>query len=160
MPASRGGGGGDAGGPGAGERFCDADDAAMAHQVAAVLREERAEVLVGYDPAGGYGHPDYRQVHRVARAAAREAGTPRLLEVTVDRRPLRPVLALLALLRPVLPVPDLSAVDHDGWTRSSQIDLRLDVRDQVPAKQRALRAHASQTSGGIRTVAVLAALPG
>src|SRR4051812_11845349 len=41
-----------------------------------VLREEQADVLTSYDPAGGYGHPDHVQVHRVGALAAAAAGTP------------------------------------------------------------------------------------
>lgn len=145
------------------DRFADADVTAVARAVAAVLREERADVLLGYDAAGGYGHPDHRQVHRVARAAAALAGTPRLLEATVDRRRLRPALAALSALRPllrhVLPVPDLPEVADGGWSDPGGIAVRLDVRAQVPAKQRALRAHASQATGGLRTVALLARIP-
>ncbi|MDN5790852.1 MAG: N-acetyl-1-D-myo-inositol-2-amino-2-deoxy-alpha-D-glucopyranoside deacetylase [Micrococcales bacterium] len=45
----------------------DLDDAAA--RVAAVIREIRPDVLVTYDPLGGYRHPDHIQTHRVVRAA-------------------------------------------------------------------------------------------
>lgn len=35
-----------------------------------VIREVRPQVLVTYDPRGGYGHPDHIQAHRVATRAA------------------------------------------------------------------------------------------
>jgi N-acetyl-1-D-myo-inositol-2-amino-2-deoxy-alpha-D-glucopyranoside deacetylase len=44
-------------------------DEAAAHLVA-VIRETRPQVLVTYDPNGGYGHPDHIQAHRVAMRAA------------------------------------------------------------------------------------------
>ncbi|WP_438485994.1 N-acetyl-1-D-myo-inositol-2-amino-2-deoxy-alpha-D-glucopyranoside deacetylase [Streptomyces sp. S186] len=44
-------------------------DEAAAHLVA-VVREVRPQVLVTYDPNGGYGHPDHIQAHRVAMRAA------------------------------------------------------------------------------------------
>ncbi|MGG2458521.1 N-acetyl-1-D-myo-inositol-2-amino-2-deoxy-alpha-D-glucopyranoside deacetylase [Streptomyces sp. RGM 3693] len=44
-------------------------DEAAAHLVA-VIREVRPQVLVTYDPNGGYGHPDHIQAHRVAVRAA------------------------------------------------------------------------------------------
>ncbi|WP_274913504.1 N-acetyl-1-D-myo-inositol-2-amino-2-deoxy-alpha-D-glucopyranoside deacetylase [Streptomyces sp. WZ-12] len=44
-------------------------DEAAAHLVA-VIREVRPQVLVTYDPNGGYGHPDHIQAHRVAMRAA------------------------------------------------------------------------------------------
>ncbi|MFG2135793.1 N-acetyl-1-D-myo-inositol-2-amino-2-deoxy-alpha-D-glucopyranoside deacetylase [Streptomyces sp. NPDC048650] len=54
--------------------FWQADlDEAAAH-VVAVVREIRPQVLVTYDPNGGYGHPDHIQAHRVAMRGAELAG--------------------------------------------------------------------------------------
>ena len=39
-------------------------------RLAAILREEHAEVLTIYDERGGYGHPDHVQVHDVGPARA------------------------------------------------------------------------------------------
>ncbi|MET9432531.1 N-acetyl-1-D-myo-inositol-2-amino-2-deoxy-alpha-D-glucopyranoside deacetylase [Streptomyces sp. NPDC006551] len=44
------------------------DDAAP--YLVEVIRETRPQVLVTYDPDGGYGHPDHIQAHRVAMRAA------------------------------------------------------------------------------------------
>ena len=41
-----------------------------------VIREVRPQVLVTYDPDGGYGHPDHIQAHRVAMRAAELAAEP------------------------------------------------------------------------------------
>ena len=87
-----------------------------AAELARLLVEERADVLTTYDAAGGYGHPDHVQVHRVGRRAAELAGTPLVLEATVDRRLLlrvaRPLARLARVLR--LPaIPDLSAAYTD-----------------------------------------------
>ena len=38
-----------------------------------VIREVRPQVLVTYDPNGGYGHPDHIMAHRVAMAAVERA---------------------------------------------------------------------------------------
>ena len=54
-------------------------------KLAAVLREESADALTGYDEHGGYGHPDHVHVHRVARRAQAIARTQVLLEASVDR---------------------------------------------------------------------------
>ena len=126
-----------------------------------LLVEEDADVLTTYDAAGGYGHPDHVQVHRVGRRAAALAGTPLVLEATVDRRLLlRAVRVLNALGRvlPLPPIPDLGAAytDHDAITH------RVDVRDVLDAKRAAMRAHASQAGGdeGVRTLQLLLRLPG
>ncbi|HEX4471619.1 MAG TPA: PIG-L family deacetylase, partial [Nocardioides sp.] len=66
--------------------FLRADLDEAARRVADVLDEEDADVVVGYDWHGGYGHPDHVKVHHVAhRAAALARRTPRVLESTMNR---------------------------------------------------------------------------
>jgi LmbE family N-acetylglucosaminyl deacetylase len=144
-----------------GPRFADVPVEDAAGRLAAILGEERADVLTTYDPRGGYGHPDHVQVHRVGARAAELAGTPRVLEATVDRSKLRPVLAVLRLagrLVPALPLGPSSTV----FTEHAELTHAVDVRRYLPQKRAALRAHASQTEGGrgLRTVALLSRLPG
>jgi N-acetyl-1-D-myo-inositol-2-amino-2-deoxy-alpha-D-glucopyranoside deacetylase len=58
---------------------CATDDTLFAQaveQAVAVIREVRPQVLVTYDPNGGYGHPDHIMAHRVAMAAAEQAARP------------------------------------------------------------------------------------
>ncbi|MFE0778658.1 N-acetyl-1-D-myo-inositol-2-amino-2-deoxy-alpha-D-glucopyranoside deacetylase [Streptomyces sp. NPDC058861] len=50
------------------------DDAAP--HLVEVIRETRPQVMVTYDPDGGYGHPDHIQAHRVATRAAELAADP------------------------------------------------------------------------------------
>ena len=131
-----------------------------ARQLAAVLREESADVLTGYDPAGGYGHPDHVQVHHVAARAAVLAGTPVLLEATVDRQLLRRALRLVGRL-PGRPAGfDPAAVEH-AYTARAELTHRVDVRRFTGAKRAAMAAHASQASAdrGTRTLQVLLRLP-
>src|SRR6478735_6011941 len=86
--------------------FADVEVETAAERLATVLREERAEVLTTYDRNGGYGHPDHVQVHRVGARAAWLAGTPLVLESTIDRtlltrvdRLLRPISAVFSCPR-------------------------------------------------------------
>ncbi|MDR1265974.1 MAG: glycosyltransferase [Propionibacteriaceae bacterium] len=44
--------------------------------VVACARHWRADSLVSYDAAGGYGHPDHVRCHQAGRRAARELGLP------------------------------------------------------------------------------------
>jgi LmbE family N-acetylglucosaminyl deacetylase len=61
-----------------------------ARRLVAVLDEEDADVLVGYDWHGNYGHPDHVKVHHIAhRAAELAARRPRLLESTMNRDQVR-----------------------------------------------------------------------
>ena len=139
-------------------RFADVPVADAARRLAALLDEEDADLLTGYDANGGYGHPDHVHVHHVARLAQTLAARPpRLLEATRDRTWL---VRGLALLRPVAPLlPGLTLPGAEIYSAAAQVSLRVDVRDQLTAKRAALAAHASQASGGVRTLALLRALP-
>jgi LmbE family N-acetylglucosaminyl deacetylase len=139
-------------------RFADVSIEDAAARLASILRAERADVVIGYDERGGYGHPDHVQVHHVARRAAALAGTRLLLEATIDRRRLRTALSLLRAggrLLPRLPLPGAATT----YASSEQITHVVDVRPYAERKRTALRAHVSQTRGGIRTVALLGRLP-
>jgi LmbE family N-acetylglucosaminyl deacetylase len=142
--------------------FSSQDRFAIARRMAAVINEERADVVVGYDPSGGYGHPDHVQVHRTVRAAAVLANTPpRLFEATLPREPIARAVHAAARLK--LTPKDFDAAEFDSaWTPSAVITHRVDVREQYDRKREALRAHASQATadGTTRTLAVLTRLPG
>ena len=51
-------------------RFSRAPVEEAAERLAAVLRTERADLLISYDPNGGYGHRDHVRVHEVGARAA------------------------------------------------------------------------------------------
>lgn len=140
-------------------RFVEVPVSSAARRVAELLDEEDADVLTGYDALGGYGHPDHVQVHHVARRAVVLAKRrPALVEATMDRTWL---VRGLRLVRPIARLlPGITLPGDEIYSPRGPRLVRLDVRSQVPAKQAALRAHDSQTSGGIRTVAILAGLPG
>lgn len=56
------------------QRFIDADERETVGALVAVIREQRPHVVVTYDPAGGYGHPDHVHAHTVTAAAVAAAG--------------------------------------------------------------------------------------
>jgi LmbE family N-acetylglucosaminyl deacetylase len=80
------------------EPFARAGVDEAAERLAEVLREEHADVVTTYDPNGGYGHPDHLQVHRVGRRAAELAGTPVVLEATINRDLMQAGIGLAASL--------------------------------------------------------------
>jgi LmbE family N-acetylglucosaminyl deacetylase len=131
-----------------------------ARRLAEILLEEEAEVLTIYDPAGGYGHPDHVQVHRVGIRAAELAATPLVLEATIDRGLLQ---RALRLLRYIPGIPADFSPDHfaDAYTATEALTHRIDVRRFARQKRAAMAAHASQASSdsGDRTLAVLLKLP-
>ena len=65
--------------------FLQADVDEAAGRLAAILREEQADVLTTYDWHGNYGHPDHIKVHHVGHRAAELAGTPACCEATMNR---------------------------------------------------------------------------
>jgi LmbE family N-acetylglucosaminyl deacetylase len=143
------------------EGFAHVGRFTIARRIASICDEESADVLVGYDPSGGYGHPDHVQVHRSVRTAqALCARPPRLFEATLPREPIARAAHLAARLR--LTPSEFDPAEFDAaWTPRADITHRVDVRGHLGAKQAALRAHASQSSadGTTRTLAVLTRLP-
>ncbi len=133
----------------------------VGRRIAAVCDEEQADVLVGYDPSGGYGHPDHLAVHRAVRTAQVLCTTPpRLFETTLPREPIARAAHLAAASR--LTPAEFDPAEFDtAWTPKAEITHRVNVRDVLPAKAAALRAHASQATadGTTRTLAVLTRLP-
>jgi LmbE family N-acetylglucosaminyl deacetylase len=131
----------------------------IGEQIAQIVREEGANILVGYDPSGGYGHPDHIQVHRAARIAAQLTGI-QLFEATLPREPIARAVHLAARFR--LAPDDFDPHEFDrAWTPRARITHRVNVRDHLAAKRAAQAAHASQASAddGVRTLQVLGKLP-
>jgi LmbE family N-acetylglucosaminyl deacetylase len=119
------------------------DDAA--ERLAEVLREEAADVLTVYDDNGGYGHPDHIQVHRVGVRAAALAGTPVVLEATMNRDHMRRMIkqGVEAGIIPADEVPDVGEGSTFGQPEAV-ITTCIDVHDQIGAKRASMAAHASQ----------------
>ena len=114
-----------------------------AERLAAILREEDAEVLTVYDENGNYGHPDHIQVHHVGVRAGELAGTPRVYEATLNRD------HVVALMRArIEEMGELEgAPDPEDFTMgmpASAITTTVDVGDFVAQKRAAMQAHASQ----------------
>jgi len=128
------------------DAFCRADVGAAAEQLAVLLREEAADVLLVYDENGNYGHPDHVQVHRVGVAAAALAGTPQVLEATVSREAVRDFMAraVAAGLMPAEEVPDLDDPGEALGVPDVLITTRVDVRPWAARKRAAMAAHESQ----------------
>jgi LmbE family N-acetylglucosaminyl deacetylase len=124
-----------------------ADVEEAARRVAGILDEEDADVLVGYDWHGNYGHPDHVKVHHIARRAAELAARrPRVLESTMNRT---------AMVRdrqdrldrgetvdwdPEAPMDDGNPLG----SREEEISWAVDVSDYLDQRRAAVRAHASQ----------------
>jgi LmbE family N-acetylglucosaminyl deacetylase len=130
--------------------FLRADLDEAAQRLVAVLDEEAADVLVGYDGHGGYGHPDHVRVNRlVHHAAARAAHRPRLLESTFNRDQMRYFYEAAVASGQGDAAFDPDQPQDDGnpmGTPEAQIDWQVDVRAYLPQRRASLEAHRSQAS--------------
>lgn len=131
--------------------FAAADLDEAGARFAAILDEEDADVAIGYDWHGGYGHPDHVKAHHVLhRGAELAARRPRLLESTMNRDAMR---------RFGEAAKEAGAPDADDWDPDAPMDdgnplgepesaihWRVDVTPWLGVRRKALEAHASQTS--------------
>jgi LmbE family N-acetylglucosaminyl deacetylase len=142
-------------------RFVRADPEEAAERLAAILREERADVLLTYDANGGYGHRDHVKVHLVGARAAELAGTPRVLQATVPRDLLLRGIRLAAKVYRFPPEFEPSSFER-AYSASAVVTHRIDVRRYASQKRASMRAHASQSSadgGADRTLAAFLRIP-
>ena len=139
--------------------FARADLDEAAGLLADVLREVRPQVVVTYDPQGGYGHPDHVMAHRVTMRAvelaeqdgARPAWSVAAVHwvqvarswATAERRA---VLAAAADGR--LPAPMVAPRPDDAFAPAvvpyEQLDVVVEAPEQLDAVVAALRCHATQ----------------
>lgn len=126
----------------------DLDDAAK--RLALILERERAEVVVGYDWHGGYGHPDHVKVHHVVRRAVQliDGERPHLVESTFNRDLVRRVhVAFLEAGGAGAWDPDEPMDDGNPLGEpESAITLQVDVRDFLGQKRAAMECHRSQAT--------------
>ncbi len=138
----------------------------VAQQVAAWMRRLQPQVVLTFDPVGGYRHPDHIAVHRATVLAFQlvleaspdpDSYRPRKLYYhTFPRRSLRWLVRLLRAL----------GRDPSRWGRNHDIDLTamaaddipvhayIDVRSVAEVKRRASACHASQGGGSGARVTV------
>lgn len=124
--------------------FWRADVDGAAARVAAILSEERADVVTVYDANGGYGHPDHIQVHRVGHRAATIAGIPRVFEATMNRDEIRRLMEQARERGADLQEPDGEESPGEVGAPDADITTAVDVVAVLDRKRQAMRAHASQ----------------
>jgi N-acetyl-1-D-myo-inositol-2-amino-2-deoxy-alpha-D-glucopyranoside deacetylase len=118
--------------------------------LAKIMAEVQPRVVVGYDPNGGYGHPDHVRAHEITMAAAAEAPSVRKVYWTVLPRGAvaEGLAALASALASVTgdggPPWRLAEPDELATVPDDSVTTRVDVSAVLPAKLAALRAHATQ----------------
>lgn len=130
--------------------FVDVPVEVAADALAAVLLDRRPDVVAGYEPGGGYGHPDHVHAHRVMQrgvelAAERGHRVPAVLWSALPDAALRAASRALA----AAPWDGMAAPDPAGPLPSAAVpdeavDVEVDVRPVVDRLLAALAAHASQ----------------
>jgi len=136
----------------------------VAARVAGYIRELRPQVVITFDPIGGYKHPDHIAMHRATVAAFHAAGNPavypeqlaqglapyapkKLYYVAFPRGALRWIVRLMPLLgrdptafgkNGDINLAEIAAVDYP-------ITARIDVSDYLEVKDAAAACHRSQS---------------
>jgi LmbE family N-acetylglucosaminyl deacetylase len=100
-----------------------ADETTLAAQIASLIRERAADVVLTHGSSGEYGHPAHAQVHRAVLRAVREH-TPDV------------VLYGVAALVPGL--------EDRLWNRNDPAHLALNVTPWIEAKHTAMLCHRTQ----------------
>lgn len=121
-----------------------------------IIREVRPQVVLTFDPSGGYGHPDHIAIHQHTVAAFHLAGDPeRFPEAGPVWQPARLFYTAIPRSNFVAMRDRLAAAGEDtsmferieengmGWP-DDQIHAQLDVSSTVGAKWESLHAHRTQ----------------
>ncbi len=145
------------------DSLVQADPDKVAGRVTACIRELRPQVVITFDPVGGYKHPDHVAMHRAAVTAFYAAGDPaaypeqltrgltphapqKLYYTGIPRRALRWMVRLMPLLgqdptafgrNGDINLVEIAAVDYP-------ITAKIDVADYVDVKNAAAACHRSQ----------------
>ncbi len=122
----------------------EARDAQIA-ALARIMDEVQPQVVVGYDPGGGYGHPDHVRAHEITMAASAATSSVRKIYWTVTPHSdiQRGLDELVGAEQEGLPWR-LAKAGELPSVPDQTISTRLDVEPWLPAKVAALRAHATQ----------------
>jgi LmbE family N-acetylglucosaminyl deacetylase len=125
------------------KNFYNADVDVAAERLAAILREEDAEVLTTYDENGNYGHLDHIQVHRVGMRASELAETPRVYMSTLNRDYFIRMMPRAKEMGLKMDAEMQEEVKSMG-VEESRITTAVDVTDYLDRKRAAMMAHTSQ----------------
>jgi N-acetyl-1-D-myo-inositol-2-amino-2-deoxy-alpha-D-glucopyranoside deacetylase len=135
--------------------FALADPEEEAALLAAVIVELRPQVVVGYEPGGGYGHPDHVRAHLITmRAIELAAGAgdsawtvPKVYWVVMPESLVRATFGALASAEGTgYHGPDPAGRMPSEVVPDSQVTTAIDAMAYTSAKIAALRAHLTQVS--------------
>lgn len=134
----------------------------VAEKITHLIRAIRPDVVVTFDPQGGYRHPDHIAIHNATVEAYNAAGNPD--RYPDDQSPYVPKKLYFATflnrwLKIIVRLLPLFGQNPRKWGRNNDIDLvkiteisypihaRIDIGAVVELKQKASACHASQLDG-------------
>jgi LmbE family N-acetylglucosaminyl deacetylase len=146
------------------DAFMNMDEDAVAGRLVEIIRRERPQVLVTFEPGGGYGHPDHLMAHRVTGLAFLragdgewypEAGTPwqpsRLFYVAIVRDQFIAIRNNLKE-RGIHMDTGFESISDEELTQMgisrSEVTTEVDIRSTLSRKLQAFRCYATQTPAG------------
>ena len=143
--------------------FINADRDRVTGQLVKIIRTYQPQVVVTFDPFGGYGHPDHIFIHHRTTEAFHAAGDrARYPEAGAPYHPQKLYWTVFPkrLIKIFVVFTRLTFRNPRKFGRNGDIDLieiaqheypattRIDIRPYYDLKQDASRCHVSQFSGG------------
>lgn len=137
----------------------------VAGKVVKYIRELKPDIVITFDPIGGYRHPDHIHIHKATVLAFEKADDPSFrpeLGLPFKPRALYYQVFPRWFLRWMTRLMPLTGKDPTKWGRNGDINLkelaevefpvhvRLDIRSVAEIKRQAGAQHASQGGVGMR----------
>lgn len=136
------------------EAFANAPAEQVVEQLVQLIREAQPQIIITFDPSGGYGHPDHIAAHRhtvaafhAAADAGRAPGAPwradRLFYAVTPRGMFGQMRDMLAAAGEDTGDLDQCAEAGLGWP-DDEVNVTIDVSATFDAKWAAINAHRTQ----------------
>jgi LmbE family N-acetylglucosaminyl deacetylase len=149
------------------DALVQADHNVLVGRIVAIIRALRPQVVVTFDPCGGYGHPDHVSIHYAAKKAFDLAGDPAQYpeQIALGLEPFAPQKLYYTafpkgFLKFVVTAMRLLGRDPSKFGRNQDINLaeiasweqqvttRIDISNFLDIKQKASECHKSQAGPG------------
>jgi len=134
----------------------------VAKEIATLIREIKPDIVLTFDPIGGYMHPDHIAVHQVTLTAIDLAGDQNF--TFLNTKPFKPEKLYFHIFprrffRAVLPLLPIFGIDPSKFGSNKDINLRaifaedfpidcrINYRKYASIRARAAACHASQGGG-------------
>ena len=153
--------------------LAQANEEQVAGSIVRIMRQVQPQVVVTFDPDGGYGHPDHIAIHKATARAYEAAPDPHLYpETGMSYQPQKLYYSTISwrFVGPMLALLRLFGRDPRKWGRNQDIDLteilvnrypvnaKVNYREVADIKRKAVACHASQLDMGPSTRGVVGAL--